>query len=128
MSANGREELLNNMEEVERQRQKRLNQHFYGLPTGIPIVSKMDKGSLLAHTIIYINYLQTKAKDLKLEKRRLQLEINKPQRNSTIGEKGDKEFYSCKQQEGDMGHNVEHCSYQRLKQPSGSFQAVTKEN
>ncbi|XP_062027731.1 transcription factor MYC2-like isoform X1 [Rosa rugosa] len=58
---NGRRESppLNHVE-AERQRRERLNHRFYALRAAVPNVSRMDKASLLADAVEYINNLKTK--------------------------------------------------------------------
>ncbi|KAL9684305.1 hypothetical protein QQ045_021740 [Rhodiola kirilowii] len=68
--ANGRDEPLNHVE-AERQRREKLNQKFYALRAVVPNISKMDKASLLGDVIAYITELQSKLKDLELEKTKL---------------------------------------------------------
>eukprot|EP00249_Psilotum_nudum_P023586 c28930_g2_i1 orf=623-3190(+) len=68
--ANGREEPLNHVE-AERQRREKLNQRFYALRAVVPNVSKMDKASLLADAVTYIQGLKLKCHNLELEKRDL---------------------------------------------------------
>ncbi|KAL3695163.1 hypothetical protein R1sor_008814 [Riccia sorocarpa] len=64
--AHDREEPLNHVQ-AERQRREKLNQRFYTLRSVVPNVSKMDKASLLADAITYIQELQQKVKSLELK-------------------------------------------------------------
>ncbi|XP_042396933.1 transcription factor MYC2-like [Zingiber officinale] len=87
--ANGREESVDHLE-AERQRRKKLNQRFYSLRSVVPHVSKMDKASLLADAVAYINELRSKAKALDADKRRLlaelaELEVNKETATAATG-------------------------------------------
>ncbi|WOK98334.1 hypothetical protein Cni_G07045 [Canna indica] len=84
--ANGREEPLDHVE-AERQRREKLNQRFYALRAVVPNVSKMDKASLLADAVAYINELRSKTQALESDKRRLQSELSvlKKERESTAG-------------------------------------------
>lgn len=59
----GRESPLNHVE-AERQRREKLNHRFYALRSVVPNVSKMDKASLLADAVIYINELKSKVVEL----------------------------------------------------------------
>lgn len=49
---------------AERQRREKLNHRFYALRSVVPNVSKMDKASLLADAVVYINELKGKVKQL----------------------------------------------------------------
>ncbi|OVA04748.1 Myc-type [Macleaya cordata] len=60
---NGREIPLNHVE-AERQRREKLNHRFYALRAVVPNVSRMDKASLLADAVSYINELKTKVEEL----------------------------------------------------------------
>ncbi|THU57131.1 hypothetical protein C4D60_Mb03t00270 [Musa balbisiana] len=73
--ANGREEPMDHVE-AERQRREKLNQRFYALRSVVPNVSKMDKASLLADAIAYINELRTKVGTMESDKRRLRSELS----------------------------------------------------
>ncbi|XP_017698105.2 transcription factor MYC2-like [Phoenix dactylifera] len=82
--ANGREEPLDHVE-AERQRREKLNQRFYALRAVVPNVSKMDKASLLADAISYINELRSKLQSLELDQDGLHSQIDalKKERDST---------------------------------------------
>ncbi|URE14076.1 hypothetical protein MUK42_10467 [Musa troglodytarum] len=84
--ANGREEPLDHVE-AERQRREKLNQRFYALRSVVPNVSKMDKASLLADAVTYINELRSNVKALESDKRKLQSELGaiKMERESGSG-------------------------------------------
>jgi transcription factor MYC2 len=71
----GRESPPNHVE-AERQRREKLNHRFYALRSAVPNVSKMDKASLLADAVEYINELKAKIVDL---------EANKKERSSQKG-------------------------------------------
>ncbi|KAJ8538614.1 hypothetical protein K7X08_029910 [Anisodus acutangulus] len=49
--------------EAERKRREKLNHRFYALRSVVPYVSKMDKSSLLADAVTYINELKAKIED-----------------------------------------------------------------
>ncbi|KAF3776368.1 Transcription factor [Nymphaea thermarum] len=53
--------------EAERNRREKLNHRFYALRAAVPNVSKMDKASLLADAVSYINELKSKVEALELE-------------------------------------------------------------
>ncbi|KAK9076347.1 hypothetical protein SSX86_004681 [Deinandra increscens subsp. villosa] len=59
----GKDPPLNHVE-AERQRREKLNQRFYNLRSVVPNVSKMDKASLLADAVCYINELKDKVDEL----------------------------------------------------------------
>ncbi|KAG5593486.1 hypothetical protein H5410_044000 [Solanum commersonii] len=54
--------------EAERQRREKLNHRFYALRSVVPNVSKMDKASLLADAVTYINELKAKVEELESSK------------------------------------------------------------
>ncbi|KAK9093819.1 hypothetical protein Scep_025288 [Stephania cephalantha] len=60
---NGRDMPMNHVE-AERQRREKLNHRFYALRAVVPHVSRMDKASLLADAVSYINELKSKVEDL----------------------------------------------------------------
>ncbi|EEF43447.1 transcription factor MYC1 [Ricinus communis] len=62
----GKELPLNHVE-AERQRRERLNNRFYALRSVVPNVSKMDKASLLADAVTYIQELKAKVDELKTQ-------------------------------------------------------------
>lgn len=64
----GRETLVNHVE-AERQRRERLNNRFYALRSVVPNVSRMDKASLLADAVCYINELKAKVNELESQVR-----------------------------------------------------------
>ncbi|KAF6153717.1 hypothetical protein GIB67_000950 [Kingdonia uniflora] len=61
--ANGHENPLNHVQ-AERQRREKLNHRFYALRAVVPNVSRMDKASLLADAVSYINDLKGKVEEL----------------------------------------------------------------
>ncbi|KAJ0968650.1 hypothetical protein J5N97_025567 [Dioscorea zingiberensis] len=60
-----------NQVEAERQRREKLNHRFYALRSVVPNVSKMDKASLLADAVTYINELKTRVAELETEQKYL---------------------------------------------------------
>ncbi|XP_027182504.1 transcription factor bHLH14-like [Coffea eugenioides] len=62
-SMTGQEMALNHVE-AERQRREKLNHRFYALRSVVPNVSRMDKASLLADAVAYINELKAKIQEL----------------------------------------------------------------
>ncbi|CAD5164302.1 unnamed protein product [Musa acuminata subsp. malaccensis] len=72
--ANGREEPLNHVE-AERQRREKLNQRFYALRAVVPNVSKMDKASLLADAVSYIEELRSKLQAVEADREELQAQV-----------------------------------------------------
>ncbi|KAA8546855.1 hypothetical protein F0562_003284 [Nyssa sinensis] len=65
----GRETPLNHVE-AERQRREKLNHRFYALRAVVPNVSRMDKASLLADAVSYINELKGKVEELESQLQR----------------------------------------------------------
>ncbi|XP_019160505.1 PREDICTED: transcription factor MYC4-like [Ipomoea nil] len=63
-SSSGRDQMTRNHVASERQRREKLNHRFYALRSAVPNVSKMDKASLLADAVAYINELKAKIDDL----------------------------------------------------------------
>ncbi|KAJ8534836.1 hypothetical protein K7X08_016564 [Anisodus acutangulus] len=61
-----RETPLNHVE-AERQRREKLNHRFYALRSVVPHVTKMDKASLLADAVAYINELKSKVDELEVQ-------------------------------------------------------------
>lgn len=62
----GRDTPLNHVE-AERQRREKLNHRFYALRSVVPNVSRMDKASLLADAVCYINELKAKVGNLEAQ-------------------------------------------------------------
>nr|XP_017231768.1 PREDICTED: transcription factor MYC2-like [Daucus carota subsp. sativus] len=62
-------ELAQNHVEAERLRREKLNHRFYALRSVVPNVSRMDKASLLADAVTYINELKSKVEDLEVKLR-----------------------------------------------------------
>ncbi|KAF8412072.1 hypothetical protein HHK36_000025 [Tetracentron sinense] len=60
---NSRDMPLNHVE-AERQRREKLNHRFYALRAVVPNVSRMDKASLLADAVSYVNELKAKVEEL----------------------------------------------------------------
>ncbi|XP_055819543.1 transcription factor MYC1-like [Solanum dulcamara] len=69
--------IAKNHVEAERQRREKLNHRFYALRSVVPNVSKMDKASLLADAVTYINELKAKVDELESSKNQYQ----KPKKN-----------------------------------------------
>ncbi|KAK8945200.1 Transcription factor bHLH14 [Platanthera zijinensis] len=63
-TARGREQNPADHLEAERQRRENLNRRFYALRSVVPNVSRMDKASLLADAVSYINELRVKVEEL----------------------------------------------------------------
>ncbi|XP_016500166.1 transcription factor bHLH14-like [Nicotiana tabacum] len=61
-------EMAKNHVEAERQRREKLNNRFYALRSVVPNVSKMDRASLLADAVTYINELKAKVEELESNK------------------------------------------------------------
>lgn len=59
----GRDIAMNHVE-AERQRREKLNTRFYALRSAVPNVSRMDKASLLADAVTYINHLKLRVDEL----------------------------------------------------------------
>ncbi|OAY56269.1 transcription factor MYC2 [Manihot esculenta] len=76
----GKEMPLNHVE-AERQRRERLNHRFYALRSVVPNVSKMDKASLLADAVTYIQGLKGKVDELEAK---LQAVSQKSKITSTV--------------------------------------------
>ncbi|KAM1117270.1 hypothetical protein ACFX19_007787 [Malus domestica] len=62
--AASRESQLSNHVEAEKQRREKLNDRFCVLRSVVPNVSKMDRSSLLADAVAYINQLKSKVEEL----------------------------------------------------------------
>lgn len=58
-AGSGKEKIPRNHLVAERRRREMLNQRFYALRSVVPNVSKMDKASLLADAVTYINQLKS---------------------------------------------------------------------
>ncbi|XP_057979810.1 transcription factor MYC2 [Malania oleifera] len=65
----GRNAPLNHVE-AERQRREKLNHRFYALRAVVPNVSRMDKASLLADAVSYINELKAKVDEMESQLQR----------------------------------------------------------
>ncbi|KAK3038761.1 hypothetical protein RJ639_027348 [Escallonia herrerae] len=65
----GRDAPLNHVE-AERQRREKLNHRFYALRSVVPNVSRMDKASLLADAVCYINELKAKVDEIESQLQR----------------------------------------------------------
>lgn len=81
--ANGRDRPLNHVE-AERQRREKLNQRFYALRAVVPNVSKMDKASLLADAVVYIQNLRLKTQKLESEKKKLRSQLEPTDRFPSV--------------------------------------------
>ncbi|CAN4077473.1 unnamed protein product [Withania somnifera] len=64
--------MAKNHVEAERQRREKLNSRFYALRSVVPNVSKMDKASLLADAVTYINELKAKVEEFKYKVKELE--------------------------------------------------------
>ncbi|KAM1101314.1 hypothetical protein ACFX13_007817 [Malus domestica] len=62
--AASRQSQLSNHVEAEKQRREKLNHRFFVLRSVVPNVSKMDRSSLLADAVAYINQLKSKVEEL----------------------------------------------------------------
>ncbi|XP_072993262.1 transcription factor bHLH14-like [Typha latifolia] len=62
--------------EAERQRREKLNHRFYALRSVVPNVSRMDKASLLADAVSYINELKAKVEKLEAAAKRVKKEVD----------------------------------------------------
>ncbi|KAF3620740.1 putative homeobox-leucine zipper protein ATHB-7-like [Capsicum annuum] len=69
--------------EAERKRREKLNHRFYALRSVVPYVSKMDKASLLADAVTYINELKANIKDLESKLIKLQNKKRHKSNNSS---------------------------------------------
>ncbi|KAH0710538.1 hypothetical protein KY290_011869 [Solanum tuberosum] len=73
--------------EAERQRREKLNHRFYALRSVVPNVSKMDKASLLADAVTYINELKAKVEEFKAKVEELESsKIIQKKRNYSVTE------------------------------------------
>nr|GME00528.1 transcription factor MYC2-like [Ipomoea batatas] len=70
-SMSGNDQMTRNHVASERQRREKLNHRFYALRSAVPNVSKMDKASLLADAVAYINELKAKIDDLEAKRKRM---------------------------------------------------------
>ncbi|XP_060211012.1 transcription factor MYC2-like [Lycium barbarum] len=70
--------MAKNHVEAERQRREKLNHRFYALRSVVPKVSKMDRASLLADAVAYINELKAKVQELESNNK---TQYQKPSRN-----------------------------------------------
>ncbi|KAI3877616.1 hypothetical protein MKX03_033979 [Papaver bracteatum] len=93
---NGRENPLNHVE-AERQRREKLNHRFYALRAVVPNVSRMDKASLLADAVSYINQLKAKVNEYESsqaeykKQRRVKIETHE---NGVVTSGGDRDSTS----------------------------------
>ncbi|KAI3933066.1 hypothetical protein MKW92_005223 [Papaver armeniacum] len=88
---NGRENPLNHVE-AERQRREKLNHRFYALRAVVPNVSRMDKASLLADAVSYINQLKAKVNEYEssqVEYKKKKVKIETPENGLTSRGDGD---------------------------------------
>ncbi|XP_049378406.1 transcription factor bHLH14-like [Solanum stenotomum] len=72
--------------EAERQRREKLNHRFYALRSVVPNVSKMDKASLLADAVTYINELKAKVEEFKAKVEELESSKIIQKRNYSVTE------------------------------------------
>ncbi|KAK9145772.1 hypothetical protein Sjap_005675 [Stephania japonica] len=82
---NGGDMPVNHVE-AERQRREKLNHRFYALRSVVPHVSRMDKASLLADAVSYINELKTKVEALesKLNKESKKVKIETIEHDNSV--------------------------------------------
>lgn len=82
----GRDTPANHVE-AERQRREKLNNRFYALRSVVPNVSRMDKASLLADAVSYINDLKIKVEELEsqLEKESKKLKVEAAAAAAALG-------------------------------------------
>ncbi|MCD9640733.1 hypothetical protein HAX54_026258 [Datura stramonium] len=85
--------------ESERQRREKLNHRFYALRSVVPKVSKMDKASLLADAVTYINELKDKIEELESSK----IQYQRPNRNYVNAVM---EMYDAQRAPSDRGNNI----------------------
>ncbi|KAK8945458.1 Transcription factor bHLH14 [Platanthera guangdongensis] len=75
-TARGREQNPADHLEAERQRREKLNRRFYALRSVVPNVSRMDKASLLADAVSYINELRVKVEELENKAKMLKRKVH----------------------------------------------------
>ncbi|RWR88898.1 transcription factor MYC2-like protein [Cinnamomum micranthum f. kanehirae] len=101
---NGRDIPLNHVE-AERQRREKLNLRFYALRAVVPNVSRMDKASLLADAVTYINELKQKVEELNSEARRESKRVKREEIESVVC-KSDRAKSSSRSFDGELGSGV----------------------
>lgn len=88
--SNSSSTTMKNHVEAERQRREKLNNRFYALRSVVPNVSKMDKASLLADAVTYINELKAKVEEFKAKVNELESSMKnqyqKPASRNTVQE------------------------------------------